>query len=71
MIKPIKINNSKEIQEFCKIASEFPFDVGVHEGTKIADAKSILGLMTIDYSNPVLCVTEEESFYPRIKKFLV
>ncbi len=36
-------------------------DVGVHDMKgSIADAKSILGMMSLDYSNPVKIVCEDE-----------
>lgn len=43
----------------CKCRS----DVGVHtDYNQIADAKSILGLMALDYDQPVKVVTEDEDF---------
>ncbi len=71
MVKEIKLNNMKDIQEFNNIASEFGADVAVHEGQIMVDAKSLLGLLTLDISKPVDCVTEDEHFYKRVKKFLV
>ena len=36
-------------------------EIGVHDGKgSIADAKSILGLMSLDYTHPVMLVSENE-----------
>ena len=36
-------------------------DIGVHDAKgSIADAKSILGLMSLDYTKPVMLVSENE-----------
>ena len=70
MVKEIKLNGVADIKELNRIATSYPSDVGIHSETTIVDAKSLLGLMTLDFSKPVLCVTEDEYFYKRIKNFL-
>ena len=43
------------------------FEIGVHDGKgSIADAKSILGLMSLDYTHPVMLVSENEKELQRV-----
>ncbi|MDR1914467.1 MAG: HPr family phosphocarrier protein, partial [Clostridiales bacterium] len=57
MVKKIKLELSEDLREFMELAWHFNGDVGVHSGNSIADAKSILGLIALDYSQPVQVVT--------------
>ncbi|MEG0912709.1 MAG: HPr family phosphocarrier protein [Oscillospiraceae bacterium] len=70
MVKEIKLHGVNDIKALNKIATSYPSEVGIHNEDTIVDAKSLLGLMTLDFSKPILCVTEDEYFYKRIKNFL-
>ncbi|MEG0751478.1 MAG: HPr family phosphocarrier protein [Oscillospiraceae bacterium] len=70
MVKKIKLNGLTAVKALNRAATEFAGDVGVHSESTIVDAKSLLGLMTLDFSKPMLCVTEDERFYGKIKPFL-
>ncbi|MEG0769960.1 MAG: hypothetical protein RSG59_08545 [Ruthenibacterium sp.] len=61
MIKQVKISNFTEVKNILNAATSCMDDIGVHD-TKgsIADAKSILGLMSLDYTRPVMLVSENE-----------
>lgn len=61
MIKQIKVTNFTEVKNILNAASGCADEIGVHD-TKgsIADAKSILGLMSLDYTRPVMLVSENE-----------
>ena len=61
MIKEVKIGSFKEVREVVAAAAACVDDIGVHDARgAIADAKSILGLMSLDYKAPVLLVSENE-----------
>lgn len=61
MVKQIRIKSLSQVKEIVKAASCCNDEVGVHdEAGAIADAKSILGLMRLDYSKPVKVVSENE-----------
>ena len=67
MIKQIQISNFKEVQKIVSAASGCLSDIGVHDMRgSIADAKSILGMMSLDYSHPVKIVCEDEHDLNRI-----
>ena len=61
MVKQVKVSNFTEVKGIVSAAAKCYNDVGVHD-TKgsIADAKSILGMMSLDYSHPVKIVCEDE-----------
>ena len=54
------------------LATRSPYEIGVHtDENQIADAKSILGLMALDYSKPVRVVTEDEKFLQKLDRWAV
>ncbi len=59
MVKQVKISSFSEVKNIMTAATKCLDDIGVHD-TKgsIADAKSILGLMSLDYTKPVMLVSE-------------
>lgn len=68
----VKLTTAEDLREFMYCAWDFDENIGVHtQDNKIADAKSILGLISLDYKNPVLVVTESQEFINRIQKWIV
>mgnify|MGYP001453103728 FL=1 len=62
MVKQINVKSLSQVKEIVKVASRCSDDIGVHdEAGAIADAKSILGLMRLDYTKPVRLVSENEA----------
>lgn len=49
----ILIDNVTKIKEFNKLTLEFPCDIDVISGRYIIDAKSLMGLFSIDLSKPI------------------
>ncbi len=61
MVKQVRIKTLSQVNDIVKAATRCTDDLGVHdEMGAIADAKSILGLMRLDYSRPVKLVSENE-----------
>lgn len=56
----ILIDNVTKIKEFNKLTLEFPCDIDVISGRYIIDAKSLMGLFSIDLSKPVEIRLDEE-----------
>lgn len=72
MVKPVKLVTAEDLREFMHLAWDSEEDIGVHTvDGNIADAKSVLGLIALDYSQPVLVVTEDETFLKKIQKWVV
>ena len=58
MVKQVKISSFTEVKNIMNAASGCCDDIGVHDAKgSIADAKSILGLMSLDYTKPVMLVS--------------
>ncbi|MCI9236604.1 HPr family phosphocarrier protein [Anaerotruncus sp. 1XD42-93] len=70
MVKEIVLHSAEDLRQFMYLAMQSVEDIGVHtvEG-KIADAKSILGLMALDYNKPVRVVTEDPHFLKQIDRW--
>lgn len=70
MVMKIKLTSAEDLREFMNLAWENPNDIGVHDPNgSIADAKSILGLIALDYSKPVMVVSEDEDFFEKLDKW--
>ncbi len=70
MVKQININGIGDIKKLNQMATAHDGEVGIHTETVIVDAKSLLALLALDYSKKVVCVTENENFYNRIKDLI-
>ena len=67
MVKQVKVSNFTEVKGIVSAAAKCYNDVGVHDMKgSIADAKSILGMMSLDYSHPVKIVCEDEHDLNRV-----
>ena len=72
MYRLIKLTEANYLRDFMNLACKCRSDVGVHtDQNQIADAKSILGLMALDYNEPVKVVTEDEAFLKKLDKWAV
>ena len=70
MVKSIRLETSNDLGEFMHLATQSAYDIGVHTpDNQIADAKSIMGLMALDYDEPLLVVTEDKAFLKKISKW--
>lgn len=58
MVREIMLYTSNDLRDFMHLACASPLDIGVHTmDNQIADGKSVLGLMAIDYKKPVKVVS--------------
>lgn len=49
----VKLNDSTLIKSFVNIINKYPFDLDLRSGRYVVDAKSILGIFSLDLSNPI------------------
>ena len=49
----INLNSVNDIKDFVKIVSKFEDDIDVSSKRTVVDAKSIMGLFSLDLSEPV------------------
>ena len=67
MVRQVKVSNFSEVQGIVSAAAKCYNEVGVHDVKgSIADAKSILGMMSLDYSQPVKIVCDDERDLRRV-----
>lgn len=61
MYREVLIDSFQKIRALQSTACQYNTNIGVHDANgSIADAKSILGLMSLDYSKPVRIVVEDD-----------
>ena len=71
--KQIKLNEKEDVQEFVKSAGKCDFDIDVFYNRIIIDAKSILGVLSMDLTQvlTVQCHGESQEFNRTLQKFAV
>ena len=50
----IKLSLTENVKAFVSIVSRYPYDVDLRAGRHVVDAKSILGIFSLDLSKPVI-----------------
>ncbi|MEI8198472.1 MAG: hypothetical protein WCG21_00280 [Eubacteriales bacterium] len=69
MISKKIIRSISELQAIQNMAVSCNEDVGIHslDSLTIVDAKSFIGLFALDFSQPVLIVSESQAFHKSIR----
>ncbi len=69
----IKLNEASDVEEFVKAAGKCDFDIDIFYNRVIIDAKSILGIMSMDLTQEltVQCYGEDKEFEKAIQKFAI
>lgn len=69
----IRLSTIDDVKEFVKIVSNFDDEVILKSGRYVVDAKSILGIFSIDLSKPIIVSIENSSEEKRlaIEKYIV
>ena len=49
----IKLSLAENVKAFVNIISRYPWDVDLRSGRHVVDAKSILGIFSLDLSKPI------------------
>ena len=70
MVTKKRFFNIKELQKVQALANRCPDPVGLHseDGSVIVDAKSFIGLFALDFTKPVLVVSENMEFHQQIAR---
>lgn len=69
----IKLNMINDIKEFLNETRKIEADIDLYKGKHIVDAKSIVGVFTLDLSEPVKLVihSNDESLLEPFKKWIL
>ncbi len=49
----IKLTLAENVKRFVNIVSKYPYEIDIRSGRHVVDAKSILGIFSLDLSKPV------------------
>ena len=49
----IKLSLAENVKEFVNIVNRYPYDMDLRAGRHVVDAKSILGIFSLDLSKPI------------------
>jgi len=68
----ILLTSVDDVKKFVNFASEFDFDIELVSGRYVVDAKSIMGIFSLDLDKPVMmkAYTEDAKFIEAVKPFL-
>ena len=71
--RKIKFRKAEDVREFVNAASRCDFDIDIFYNRIIIDAKSILGVLSMDLTRvmTVKCYGEDKNFNKTIAKFAV
>ena len=67
----------EDLKEFIKTTESFESDIDIVKGRYVVDAKSLLGVLSLDFTQPTMVVihsvNEDEivRFYDEMKKFAI
>ena len=49
----IHLSLAENVKDFVNIVSKYPYDIDLHSGRFVIDAKSLLGIFSLDLSKPI------------------
>ena len=49
----VYLKSINDVKEFVRIVNDFPYDVDLASGRYIVDAKSIMGIFSLDLARPI------------------
>lgn len=49
----VLLKSINDVKEFVRIVNDFPYDVDLASGRYIVDAKSIMGIFSLDLTRPI------------------
>ena len=67
----IKLSLAENVKSFVNIVNRYAYDVDLRAGRHVVDAKSILGIFSLDLSKPVTLDDNCDDLLEEIKSFVV
>lgn len=68
----ISLQMAQNVKDFVSIVQEYPYEIDLRSGKYVVDAKSILGIFSLDLSKPVTVEIHSDScddLIDALKKF--
>ncbi len=50
----VRIPDIRDAQTFCALTADYPDDVDLRQGRYVVDAKSVLGILSLNLKEPIL-----------------
>ncbi len=50
---PLKLTQAEEVKAFVNTVNRYPYEMDLRAGRHVVDAKSILGIFSLDLSKPI------------------
>ena len=57
----IKLSLAENVKSFVNIVNRYPYDVDLRAGRHVVDAKSLLGIFSLDLSKPITMEIYEDN----------
>ncbi len=70
----IMLKSINDVKDFVNIVNKYDFDVDLTSGRYVVDAKSIMGIFSLDLSRPIRVEVHEDdcgNFCEEVKSFVV
>ena len=70
----LSLNCINDVKEFVNIVTKYDFDIDLTSGRYVVDAKSIMGIFSLDLSKPIKAEVHSDDcdkFIGDVKKFIV
>ena len=70
----ILLSSINDVKDFVNIVSRYDFDVDLTSGRYVVDAKSIMGIFSLDLSKPIKVDVHDDNsdnFVAELEKFIV
>ena len=70
----ILLKSINDVKDFVNAANKYDFDIDLTSGRYVVDAKSIMGIFSLDFNKPIKVEIHSddcESFLNEIKPFIV
>ena len=67
----IKLQKIDDVQKFNRIVEGYPFSIDLVSGRYIVDAKSLMGIFSLDLTQPIKLVAHEDNanLFAQLEKF--
>ena len=70
----LMLNSINDVKDFVNIVSRYDFDVDLTSGRYVVDAKSIMGIFSLNLSKPIKVEVHDdncEDFMNELRRFIV
>ena len=70
----LMLNSINDVKDFVNIVSKYDFDVDLTSGRYVVDAKSIMGIFSLNLSKPIKVEVHDENcdkFLDEVRRFMV